>query len=123
MIRTSLLIPILAMVLMLGACAKQQVTTAPKTEHRKEHTIQTMVTGIDQFDEGTVWGVNTGHGIFVVGPEVSKAMKTQVFEHLMEAHDEVIIIRYVDMSAGDGMVAHKRVTSMVIQETPYFFSR
>lgn len=82
-----------------------------------------MVSGIDQFDGGKTWGLNTGHGTFVVGPEVSSATKTEVYEHLMKAHNEVIVISYREIPASADIVAHKRVTAIIIQERPYVFSR
>lgn len=117
---------VLALLIMLAACARQpEQPTAPvftSPPRSEEYSVETYVTGIDPFDDGKVWGLNTENGVFVVGPEVSDAKKTTVFERIMDARDEVILIRYRNVPAGDGVVAHKRVTSMVIQETPYFFS-
>jgi len=114
----------IAALLLMAACAKQPTQTkAPPPTTSVEHSLQTMLTGIDQFDGGEVWGLNTGHGTFVVGPEVSSAVKTKVYEHLMEARDLVIVIRYREIPANKDIVAHKRVTAIVIQETEYLFSR
>lgn len=116
----------LALFILLAGCAKQPEQSTQSTfsppPRSKELSLETYVTGIDHFDNGKVWGLNTENGVFVVGPEVSDAMKTTVFEQLMDARDEPILIRYREVPNGDGMVAHKRVTSMVIREIPYFFS-
>jgi len=116
--------PIFLLVLcLLAACAKQQSTstTPPAPTIGAEHTIQTIVTGIDQFDEGRVWGLNTGHGTFVVGPEVYSAVKDTIYEHIMETHNQVVIIRYADVPASGEIIAHKRVTAITIQGTEYDF--
>ncbi|MDC0335324.1 hypothetical protein OAN24_00295 [Pseudodesulfovibrio sp.] len=120
MSRISCLLLVCALVMLVCACAKQPAPTEPVAPETKEQfTIKTMVTGIDQFDGGAVWGLNTGHGTFVVGPEVPGGIKSMVYEHLMEAHDQVITIRYADMPATGATVAHKRVTAIVIEETEY----
>lgn len=113
-----------AVLIFLTACAPQTPThTAQPPSQSNEQTVQTMVTGIDQFDGGAVWGLNTSHGTFVVGPEVSGEMKNTVYEHLMKAHDRVITIRYRATPANGEMLAHKRVTALLIQDTPYIFTR
>lgn len=110
----------IVLLFLLGACAKQpQSPQAPARQIQEELVVKTMVTGIDQFDGGTVLGLNTGHGVFVVGPEVSQTMKDTVYEHLMKAHDRVVTIRYRDMPASRETVAHKRVTAIVVDGTAY----
>lgn len=104
---------ILALICGLAACNKQP--TIPSSSAPTK-TIQTMVWGIDQFETENAWGLNTGHGPFVIGPEVDASTKSMLHETIMEARNYVITIRYVDMPAQGSRVAHRRVLSMVIHD-------
>lgn len=110
LIRVAVVVVFLAF---LAACVKQH---APMSEHADHdvRTIKTMITGIDQFDGGQVWGLNTSLGVFVVGPEVPGGVKSELHERLVEAHEKVVIIRYEDIPASKKVVAHKRVVGMVV---------
>lgn len=120
--RTSLrsLLLLVTAVFLLCACTKE-VSPDSSGHASKVRSIKTMVTGIDQFDGGQVWGLNTSLGSFVVGPEVPGGVKSTLYEHLMEARDRVITIFYEDIPASKGVMAHKRVTGITVQETEYRF--
>ena len=107
-------------------CAKQPATPEPSAapepsvaQEQQEFSVVTKVIGIDQYDGGDVWGVNTNHGTFVVGPEVPSGVKSTVYEHLMDGRDSAVTIRYQEMPATVKTVAHRRITSIVIQDREY----
>lgn len=79
------------------------------------HSIQAMITGIEQFDNGSVMGLNTAKGMYVVGPKVSGDDKQLIHEVLMDNHDRVVTIQYVDVPAQATNIAHKRVTAIVVE--------
>lgn len=124
MVRASLL-ALLLISFMLG-CAKQPEPTlpaAPRTLHvaptETIHTTRSMITGLDQFTEEDVMVIQTVDDAYVIGPGVSPSQKETVYSHLSEAHDLIITIHYVEKTATDKSLAHKRVVTLVIDDTIY----
>lgn len=124
-------LPILILCLMLGACSKQPEPVVPeqpvtkkmapmtKATPAKEHTIRTMITGLDQYARENIMVLNTADDSFVIGPNVSAAQKAEIHSHLTEAYDRVIIIKYINKKGTGGTIAHKRVTALEIEGTCY----
>lgn len=106
-------LPCLALCLVLAACAGR--THAPDSGG-PVRVVKTMITGIDQFPDENVMALSTGHGAFVVGPEVSQADKTALAEKLIAARDYVVTIRYVEVEADGDRQAHRRVVAMIIRD-------
>lgn len=109
---------LITILLVVAACQRHTVSPSPPPAQPAK-TVQTMLIGIDQFDGGDVWGLNTGHGVFVVGPETPRETKETLYSHLVEARDTVITIAYRDIPAGRRTVAHRRATTIRVQETTY----
>lgn len=106
---------LLTLALLFGvfACTAHDQTRPPMPDG-SEVSVQTMIAGVDRFPEEGILSLNTGHGPFVVGPEVDEATKSMVFEKIMEYREYVMTIRYVSMPSDGDHVAHNRATSMII---------
>lgn len=106
---------LLTLALLLGvfACTSHYRTRQPMPDGPVV-SVQTMIAGVDRFPEERILSLNTGHGPFVVGPEVDEATKSMVFEKIMEYREYVMTIRYVHMPSDGDYMAHNRVTSMII---------
>ena len=119
-LRTISLLVVCTTLFFLCACAKQAPTPATHAKTTpKEFSVETTVIGIDQFDGGEVWGINTEHGTYVVGPEVPGGIKTTIYEEIMDARGQMITIRFQDVSANGKIIAHRRATALIIQEKEY----
>lgn len=124
MVRASLLA--LLLISFLLGCAKQPEptqTAPPRTPHAAPtetiHTVRSIITGLDQFTEEDVMVIQTADDAYVIGPGVSPSQKEVVYSHLSEAHDLIITIHYVEKPATDKSLAHKRVVTLVIDDTIY----
>ncbi len=117
MIQKAIIFATLGCMLIFVACSTQTTTTF--TLRNETKTTHAMITGIDQFDGGQVWGINTAKGTFVVGPEVPGGVKSTLYEHLIEAHESVVTIHYMEIPASKNIAAHKRIMSIIVQEIEY----
>lgn len=111
----------LACLLVMPACVRQPTATTQPHKGTPEQSIKAIVTGIDTFDGGHVMSLNTAHGMFVIGPQVSYTDKQRVHETLLAAHDRVITIRYIDKPRTDTTIEHRLVTGLEINETTFRF--
>ena len=84
-----------------------------------EHSVKTMLLGLDQYPEEDVMVIKTADGAYVVGPEVSAGEKTRIHTVLTQAVDRLITIRYVKKPATRQTIAHKRVSGLIIEEKTY----
>ena len=114
------LVPILLILLLATACAKQTTPpAAPATPESEVKTVKTMVTGIDMYDSEQVLVLNTALGPFIIGPDVLENIKMDIHEHVIEARDRVMTIDYVEESATDTTIAHNRIVAITINGNEY----
>lgn len=109
------LLSLLMLCLLAGCVTAPAATPTTPGPLPDVQTIQTMLSGLDQCDGGSVLVLNTGHGPFVIPPDVPAQLKSDVHEELVQAREHVITIRYREMPPTKTTIAHKQVMAIIIQ--------
>jgi len=121
-----LVLSVLTILILVSGCAKQpdiSRTPPPRAKHApihsREKSIQTMITGLDQYPNDDVMVLTTIDDSYIIGPDVSLKQITAIHTHLTEAHDRVVTIWYIQKKATPSTIAHKRVTRLNIEDKTY----
>jgi hypothetical protein len=120
-----LILCVLTILILMPGCAKQPTTpwTPPRAKHSpvqsREKSVQTMITGLDQYPKDDVMVLTTVDDSYIIGPDVSLQQITAIHTHLTEAHDRVVTIWYIHKEATNSTIAHKRVTRLAIEDKTY----